>query len=156
MRSLTVDLQVALPVALLAASLAASCSSTKPSLPEGWGTVGTTRGYHDGPKVVFGPSGTARYAAPLLEAYDERSAMASVTFAYKALKISTTKCLSLLNRFHARFSRIDYQDNRMNRLPTLSPDSFSRYATFFEMKKSFLERTCRRLILVLDFLHPPR
>ena len=81
MRSLTVDLPVALPAALLVtllgASLAASCSSTKPSMPEGWGVVGTTRGYHDGPEIVFGPTGTSRYAGPLLEAYDEQAAMAT-------------------------------------------------------------------------------
>ncbi|MEE8467931.1 MAG: hypothetical protein V3T22_05720, partial [Planctomycetota bacterium] len=77
MRSKTADSLVA----LLVASLAASCSSPEPTFPEGWGLVGTTRGYHDGPEIVFGPTGTSRYAGPLLKAYDEQAAMATVEFA---------------------------------------------------------------------------
>ncbi len=67
--------------ALLVVSLAAACSSTQDSFPKGWGKVGTTRGYHDGPKIVFGPTGTGRYAEALLGAYDDQAAMTTVAFA---------------------------------------------------------------------------
>lgn len=63
---------------VLGLCLAVAACSSPPGGPaiEGWG--GYSAGYHNGPKVVLGESGTARFVGPLLEGFDKEAAMATV------------------------------------------------------------------------------
>lgn len=66
-------------LAALAAGLAA-CSAPSASQTN-WSGVGYTNGYHRGPEVLVDGTGTARFAAPLLAAFDAEASMATVAFA---------------------------------------------------------------------------
>ena len=63
---------------VLALCLAVAACSSPPGGPpiEGWG--GYSAGYHNGPKVVLGADGTARFVGPLLGGFDKEAAMATV------------------------------------------------------------------------------
>jgi hypothetical protein len=63
---------------VLGLCLALAACSSPPGVPsvEGWG--GYSSGYHRGPKVLLGDTGTARFVGPLLGGFDEEAAMATV------------------------------------------------------------------------------